>query len=365
MTNKEYWYWLCNIDNIGIRKITEILNFYGTPYHAFWESKKGLKEIKSLSDSDRENIQNSKNIEKIKKSYNKLFRGGVSLITMDDTDYPEKLRHIYNPPYVLYVKGNLPKKDKISIAIVGARNCSDYGKEVTKYFAGILSGMGVQIISGLARGIDGYSHLGALESKGSTFGILGSGIDICYPKESFSLYMKMQEDGGVISEYGMGVSAKPFRFPMRNRIISGLSDGILVVEAKEKSGSLITVDIGLEEGKNIYAVPGSIGSSLSSGCHNLIKMGAKLVTSPQDILEDFSIYYEKNEKSIIKSDKLLEPKEKMVYACLSHLPKHMNEIAEKTNINIEELSEILLQLELKQLIKENRKNYYSCFLKNI
>ncbi len=331
---------------------------YETPEGAFHESEKGLELLKELTDADRHMIHKSKDSVRIKESYAKVIDKGIYFVTKEDTQYPDKLRNIFNPPFALYVKGNLPKNHIGSIAVIGARNCSDYGREVTKYFAGELAKAGLQVISGLARGIDGFAHEGALAGGGSTYGVLGSGIDICYPIENFSLYMDMQKQGGIISEYGIGVNPNPGFFPMRNRIISGICDGIFVVEAKEKSGSLITVDIGLEQGKNIYAMPGRINDQLSKGCNNLIKIGAKLVSEPEDILEDFFLNYKNSEKDMKKNYKLLETKEKMVYDSLSFFPKHMNEIAGETNFSIHELSEILLNLELKNYIKQVRKNYY-------
>lgn len=358
MTSKEYWFWLSNLEQIGIKKIQLLLEFFGSPEEIYRDSGKGLEKIKQLTVSDKESILRSKREDRIQENYAKLVSKGIYFVTKDENQFPSRLHNIYNPPYGLYIKGTLPREDKISIAIVGARNCSDYGREIARYLAGKLAEQDIQIISGLARGIDGYAHEGALAAGGSTFGIEGCGVDICYPKENFNLYMDMQINGGVISEYGLNYYPKPYNFPMRNRLISGLSDGILVIEAKEKSGSLITVDMGLEQGKNIYAVPGRSMDLLSSGCNNLIKMGAKLVTGPEDILEDYGLNYKNCKNQLKKNDKLLETKEKIVYACLSFFPKHMNEIAGETNLSIVDLTETLLQLELKNYIRQVRKNYY-------
>ncbi|WFR54989.1 DNA-processing protein DprA [Anaerocolumna sp. AGMB13025] len=359
MTQKEYWFWLCNIDQIGLKKTQALLEFFGTPEQIYLDNGKGLEQITVLSKADTEAILKSKESGRIQENYAKLLSKGIYFVTKEEDQYPEKLHNIYNPPYALYVKGRLPQKEKISIAVVGARNCSDYGRETAKYLAGELAEAGVGIISGLARGIDGYAHEGAITAGGSTYAVEGCGVDICYPKENFNLYMNMQEKGGIISEYGPGIFPKPYNFPMRNRLISGMSDGILVIEAKEKSGSLITADMGLEQGKNVYAVPGRIKDQLSSGCNNLIKMGAKPVTGTEDILEDYGLNYKNCKNPKKKIDKLLETNEKIVYACLSFLPKHMNEIAGETNLSIMELSEILMNLELKNYIKQIRKNYYA------
>lgn len=359
MTNKEYWYWLCNIENFGLKKIEAILKIYKTPVVAYHESETLLKEIDSISKHDIVRYKNSKDMNRIQENYAKLLDNGIYFVTKDDKEYPLKLHNIYNSPYALYVKGSLPDNKSSNIAIIGARDCSDYGREMAAYFAMELSKAGLGIISGLARGIDGYAHEGAMKARGRTYGVLGCGADVCYPKENFSLYMDMQENGGVISEYSPKTNPKAGNFPMRNRIISGMSDGIFVIEAKEKSGSLITVDLGLDQGKNIYALPGRVQDSLSKGSNNLIKMGAKLVSEPTDILEDFLINYENSEKDMKNIDKLLETKEKIVYASLSLLPKHINDIAGETNINIKDLTELLINLALKDYIKEVRKNYYS------
>lgn len=358
MENSIYWFWLCNIEQIGLKKIEALISYYGSPYNIFEDRNIEQRMIAGISKAELLSIKKSKDITKIKESYAKLKSKGVYFVTKEDDRYPEKLKHIYSAPNGLYVKGKLPEHNDIIMAVVGARNCSDYGREVAKYLTYELSKIGIHIISGLAVGIDGYAHEGVLRAGGTTYGVLGCGIDICYPKENLSYYMDMQMKGGIISEYGLGVSPKPGFFPMRNRIISGISDGILVIEAKEKSGSLITVDIGLDQGKTIYAVPGRVSDELSIGCNNLIKMGAKLVSNPKDIIEDFSLKYENILKDNKKNDNLLESNEKIVYACLSLQGKHINEIVNETNIGIVELTNILINLELKNYIKEIRNNYY-------
>lgn len=359
MNKKEYWYWLLNIKNIGLKKTKAIIDYYGCPKEAFTCKESELKQMKILNRNDIVNIISSKNINLIKKDYNNLCKKNIAFITMDDEEYPNKLKNIYDPPFGIYVKGKLPADDKLNIAIIGARSCSTYGKEVAKNISKDLARRGVQIISGLAHGIDGFAHSGALEVNGYTCAVLGCGIDICYPRENFNIYMDILGEGGIISEYGSGKPPLAHQFPMRNRIISALSDGILVVEAKEKSGSLITVDSALEQGKNVYAIPGNIYSKLSEGCNNLIKIGAKIVSNYQDILEDYDYNYINSKDNMVVKDKLLDKKENIVYACLSYLPKHINEIVAETKLSVDELSEILLRLELKNLAKEIRKNYYS------
>ena len=207
----------------------------------------------------------------------------IKLVSYGDSDYPEKLNNIPSPPSYLFFRGKLPNKNLSSVAIIGARMCSEYGKEAARVFSKELAKEGVQIISGLASGIDGISQRAALDVNGESFGILGSGIDVCYPVSNKKLYNDLIDKCGLISENPLKSKPMPYHFPMRNRIISGLADIVLVVEAKEKSGTLITVDFALEQGRDVFVVPGNINSINSVGTNELIKQGAKLVTTYKDI----------------------------------------------------------------------------------
>lgn len=213
----------------------------------------------------------------------------IEEINIGNEDYPEQLRNIYDPPLRLYVLGNKAILKEKGIAVVGTRNPTEYGKKVAIQFAKQLSEKGVNIISGLAVGIDTCAHLGNLQvyNKAKTIAVLGSGIDEIYPKENINLAKQIIKSGGcIISEYPIGTKPKKLHFPQRNRIISGLSNGVLVIEAKEKSGSLITVDFALEQGKEVFAVPGDVGKLTSVGTNNLIKQGAKLITNYEEILDE-------------------------------------------------------------------------------
>lgn len=211
----------------------------------------------------------------------------IQILTIKDEDYPYLLKQIYDPPSVIYIMGNKKILSQNGIAIVGSRNCSLYGQKIAKYLSYQLAKKGIHIISGLARGIDTFSHIGTLQAKGKTIAVLGSGLDVIYPPENAKLAEKIVESGGcLVSEYIVGTKPLGEHFPARNRIISGLASGVVVVEASEKSGSLITVDFALEQGKNVYAVPGNINSPNSLGTNSLIKQGAKIVTNVEDILED-------------------------------------------------------------------------------
>jgi DNA processing protein len=365
MKKEEFNYWLSNIKNIGTKKIELLLQYFESAEGVFDASKRDLEKFKEefafgirMSDADVASIINSRNTENICLQYAKLEKNGIYFVSKEDERYPNKLKNIYGAPYALYVKGKLPGMDEKILAVVGARECSPYGKEMAKYLAAAVAREGITIVSGLARGIDAYAHEGALTAGGITYGIMGCGIDICYPKENINLYMEMQKDGGIISEYAPGIQPYAGNFPMRNRIISGLCDGILVIEAKEKSGSLITVDMGLEQGKEIYSLPGRVTDRLSTGCNNLIKMGAKLVTTPKDILEDFIPNYEQTMDEMKKNNKLLESNGKIVYASLCLEPKHIEEIALQTGLSMDLLLEQLLLLELRGFARQTMKNYY-------
>ena len=262
--------------------------------------------------------------------------------------------------------GELPREDVPSLAVVGARNCSVYGEEIAAVFSRVLGSAGIQIISGMARGIDAAAQRVAINTIGSAYAVLGSGVDVCYPKENKRLYSELVARGGVISEELPGTPPVSWNFPKRNRIISGLSDAVFVVEARENSGSLITVSYALEQGKEIYAVPGRIYEKLSEGTNRLIQEGAYLVREPEDILCGFSEKIkgfslktgEKNNFFEKKPKLLLASKEKIVYACLSLCPKHLEKILEETGISMPELSTILFEMEAKQYIKQPLKNYF-------
>ena len=227
------------------------------------------------------------NINNIAKT-NKIDLGDIKIINISDDNYPAKLKNIYAPPITIFAKGDISLLSSKAIAIVGSREPSKYGIYVAEKFSKELSKEGIAIVSGLAKGIDTFAHVGALSSFGKTIAVLGSGIDVVYPKENAKYYREISEKGLIISEYIVGTAPESKNFPQRNRIISGLSDGVLVVEARKNSGTMITTDFALEQGKELYVIPGNITSNLSAGTNNLIKEGAKLVTDVYEILEDLN-----------------------------------------------------------------------------
>ncbi len=282
----------------------------------------------------------------------------IRYLTEKDEEYPDRLRNIINKPEGLYILGRLPEPEEKVVAIVGARDCSYYGESAARYFAGALSAAGVGIISGMARGIDAAAHQGALAVGGKTYAVLGCGADVCYPKSNRELYEKLCEQGGIFSEYPLGTAPLAFHFPMRNRIISALADIVLVVEARKKSGSLITADLALEQGKDVYAVPGGIFDTLSEGCNHLIAQGAAIAFQPEDILKDLGILSKKSKKKMKKKDFSLATKEKLVYSHLCLLPKSVDALRREVELPTEELLAILLELEMGGYAREVAKNHF-------
>ncbi len=216
-----------------------------------------------------------------------LVRAGIGFVSALEKGFPEKLREIPDPPFGIYYKGSMPSEEEPAAAIIGARLASGYGREQARRFGRSIGARGISVISGMARGIDGIAQKAALDAGGKSYAVLGCGVDICYPEENRELYERLQQQGGVLSEYPPGMLPIARLFPPRNRIISGLSDLVLVIEARKKSGTLITVDMALEQGREVYALPGRVSDALSDGCNRLIRQGAGPATCPEDILEFF------------------------------------------------------------------------------
>lgn len=280
-------------------------------------------------------------------------------ISSKSAEYPEKLNNYPKMPEILFVKGRLPDRKKPSIAIVGARACSTYGRIQAFRYAKVLSSAGVQIISGMAYGIDAEAHKGALEGGTATYAVLAGGVDICYPAGNKALYERiLREGGGIISEQPPGMRARNYFFPARNRIISGLADMVLIVEAREKSGSLITAQWALDQGKTVYAIPGPVNEELSIGCHKLIYDGAGIAYSPEILLRELGMNYENKVKSDSKNDLGLASDLKLVYSCLDLRPKSTDFLIQKTGLPPEKIGSLLLELKLSGLVREIGRHYY-------
>lgn len=333
------------IDKIEILKNTSPMDFFN--YNTKQYSNMGIDFITI------DKIRKSKEIEVYYKIYEYLKNEKIKFILYNDKEYPERLKYIYSPPVGFFVKGIIPNIEN-SIAIVGARKATEYGKTVSYKFAYELASRGIVVISGMARGIDGASHRGAIAADGKTIAVLGSGFKNIYPKEHKELFYNICDNGCVITEYFPDMQPLAYNFPERNRIISGLSKYILVVEAGEKSGSLITVDFALEQGKDVFAVPGNIFSYASFGPNKLIKEGAKPVTSVDDILEEYDLF------SIVKDDniKLSNEDEKRIMELLNNGGMNIESILGSLNINNQNIITALTSLECKGYIKRASPNYY-------
>jgi DNA processing protein len=283
---------------------------------------------------------------------------GVRIVPHDSPEYPKSLLAIYDPPIVLYVRGTLQPSDLLALAIVGARRCSHYGSVQAERFAGALGRMGFTVVSGLAEGIDTAAHNGALKGGGRTFAVLGNGLCEIYPKRNEKLAAQIAEKGAILSEFPMRTRADARHFPQRNRVISGLSLGVMVVEASRQSGTLITAKWALEQGREVFALPGRVDSPTSFGTHGLIQKGAKLVTTPDDILEELGPLGELvkpagAEEALSDPRELsLNSREKQVYQALSHEPMHIDEIARTTGLPVSTVMSTLTILEIKRLARQ-------------
>lgn len=289
-----YAYWLMCAP-IGDAVKSRLLLRFGRPSGVFEASEKALLDSTlSIGKKERWIAYIKERKEKnAKREYEELQTKGILFYPEYHPHYPVKLLSIPARPFGIFVKGKLPDIRQRSLAIVGARDCSEYGQYVARHFAEKMAQNGVAVISGLARGIDGIAQRAAMEAGGESFGVLGSGADICYPKSNEKLYRMCMERGGILSTYLPGTPPTPNLFPPRNRIISGLSDGILIIEAREKSGTIITADLALEQGKDVFVIPGRVTDRLSDGCNSLIRQGASLIQSPEQLLEELHIGYGK------------------------------------------------------------------------
>lgn len=359
MEEKELKYWFYTLDYISAKESRRLLQEYGSMEEVFKLPEKEVEKCTLLKEKAKRSIIKSRSISGIQREYEYLYQRKISFVCMEDGEYPKRLLELDDLPKGLFYKGKLPKEEKKSVAVIGARNCSNYGKWIAEEIGRVLGDCEINQISGMARGIDGYSQRAVLNAGGESYGILGCGVDICYPKENFRLYEQLTEYGGVISEFKPRMPARAINFPWRNRIISGLSDVIIVVEAKKRSGTSITVGYGLEQGKEIMAVPGRMNDVLSEGCNYLISQGACPILSMEDLMYNLGVMTGKNTKKIKKIENPLAREEKLVYDCLDFTPKSvtmlMRELGEK---NITKINDILFELEIEGRIEQMTTGYY-------
>lgn len=348
-----------SIKGMGNRSLWRIKETFGSFQSILSTDSEQLKAIK-LPDEVIKAVADLRESGKLELELEKISKQAVKVMTFEDEDYPQLLRNISNPPYVLYAQGNISLAGDLCLAMVGSRNATPYGKMAARKFSLELVQNNITVVSGMARGIDTEAHLGALEGKGPTIAVLGSGLDVIYPPENQRLFKQICENGLVLSEFPLSTAPEAGNFPARNRIISGLSRGVIVVEAMEKSGALITADFALEQGRDVFAVPGPINSKTSEGTNNLIKQGAKLITSVEDVLEEY--FFHNNEKELysIKQPKLLmlDKNEEIIVECIESQPVHFDDILAVTGLEIGVLSTILLKLEFEGIIKSLPGNSY-------
>ncbi len=352
-----YDFWFNNLHGIGSVKKKIILEKFENVKDVFTADAIHFQGV--LKEKDIETILNNRNKDTIKTEYEKMKKAGVEFISVNDKKYPSKLKQTYDYPYGLYYKGRFEGFEGKTVAIVGARECSRYGFEMAKYIATHLARHNIMVISGMAKGIDRAAHLGSLEYDYLSCAVLGCGVDVCYPRENIEIYDNLCKRGVIISEHPIKTQPMAGFFPMRNRIISGLADAVIVIEARAKSGSLITVDQALEQGKEIFALPGRFGDELSKGTNELIKNGANIITDIEDLFEFFKISAAKNNENNKKIHFTLAENEKIVYSGLDLLPKDIGTIIEESGLDYDEIFEALLNLIMKGIVVENPKNYYA------
>ena len=353
------WIGLNSIPGVGRVTFRKLVNHFGFPARALTASPDEIKKINGISDKVITGITTFPWREHAEQEIEKAAKAGVDIISTDDPAYPDSLKNTPDPPLYLYVKGSLLPEDKNAVAIVGTRKPTHYGTTTTHRIASDIAAAGFTIVSGMARGIDTEAHKGALAAKGRTIAVLGCGIDIAYPPENKGLMDEISRSGAVVTENAFGTMPEAGYFPGRNRIISGLSRGTVIIEATEDSGSLITAKYTLEQGRKLYAVPGNIGSLTSKGTNSLIKQGAILVESAADVLQDLGITGKHRERTEnVRPRTPLTEDEETVFRCITTEPKHIDSIMNECRASAGKLSGVLVTLELKGVAKQLPGKYY-------
>jgi DNA processing protein len=356
------WLALTRVKGLGCVGFKKLASHFADPTESLSATAAELSEIEGLDRNVIEGLLAFRQWDEVEREVRRAKEAGARIIPFGSTMYPSRLRTIADPPPYLYVKGEIREQDEKAVAVVGTRSASHYGRRVAHDLCRGLASLGFTVVSGMARGIDGVAHDTALDAGGRTIAVLGSGVDRPYPPEHQSLYHRISENGAVISELPIGARPLAFNFPARNRLISGLSIGVVVVEATEKSGSLITAAIAVEQGREVFAVPGEVGSSRSRGAHRLIRQGAKLVESVEDILEEIAPQLvAPNRQSAMPIRTLpidTQPETRKVFDLLQERPLHIDEVIEASGLSTSKVSQILLELELQGFLKQLPGNRY-------
>lgn len=350
MSDLRYWVGFNEVRGIGPLRLRALLDHYGSIERAWQASPGGLRSV-GVDGRTVKNLQKVRSEMDLDQKLQQIEAAGAHVLTWDSPDYPPLLLETYAPPPVLYVKGELQKQDAWAVAVVGTRRASTYGREVTRRLADALARNGVTVVSGLARGIDGVAHRAALEAGGRTIAVFGCGIDTIYPAEHRQLAEQIVAQGALVSDYPLGTRPEGRNFPPRNRIISGLSLGVLVTNAGKSSGALITADFAAEQGRDVFAVPGSILTQGSVGPNHLIQDGAKLVIRAEDILEELNLTMVAEQKQA----RLALPEDETEAALLKHLssdPTHVDELQQQIALPISQVTSTLAMMELKGMVRQ-------------
>lgn len=346
----KYWVGFNLVKGIGPVRLEKLLQYFGDIQTA-WEARSYHLTAAGLNDNLVKRICEIRNRVSLDEVEQKLRIQGIQVLTWDDPEYPDRLRQITQSPFVLYIKGDLLAEDAWAVAIVGTRRYSPYGRQVAEKISHTLARNGITIISGLARGIDRIAHKYALDAGGRTIAVMGSGLDNLYPPEHRTLAEEISNKGALISDYPLGTPPDGSNFPPRNRIISGLSKIIIVIEAGERSGALITANFAAEQGKEVFAVPGKITAPTSKGTNLLIKQGAHPLLAPQDVLDLLNMTLVA-EQRVIRKALPSDPKEAVLYQAVGDEPLHVDELCSQVNMPIEEVTSTLALMELKGMVRK-------------
>ncbi len=354
MSDKRYWIGFNKVRGIGPAKLRALLDHFGDLETAWNAPRPALAEA-GLDKRALESLLAARDGFDLDLLVGEVEKAGLTVLCWDDETYPSRLREIDNPPPVLYVRGTQATADDWAVAIVGTRRATAYGRDVAHELASVLAASGVTIVSGFARGIDAVAHLAALEVGGRTLAVLGSGLDKIYPPEHAALAERVVASGALISDYALGTPPDATNFPPRNRIISGLSLGVIVVEAGEESGALITTEFAMEQGREVFAVPGNIFSRTSRGPNKLIQQGAKMVLSPEDVLEELNLRMAAHHAEARDQLSLFDGADELEQKLLTHLsaePLHADELSVLTGLPIASVSSALAMMELKGMARQ-------------
>ena len=359
MDDVRHWLELTLVPGVGPKTFFDLIDTFGNPESVLKASARALEEAKGVKGAVAEAI-GRRSKDTLDKSLRLIEKNDATVVTFADPAYPDLLKHIHDPPPLLYVKGALAPADNNAVSVVGSRRATHYGKTVAGKLAGDLARMSITVVSGLAYGVDDAAHNGALEAGGRTIAVLGCGVDVVYPRANSKLYKRIPDSGALISEFPMGTQPSPGNFPLRNRIVSGLALGTLVIEAPRKSGALITARLAMEQNREVFAVPGNIFSPYGEGCHLLIKDGAKLVENVYDIIGEIEAGLEGLDigNHAVPADdtgaaqKKMSADERKVFEYLSMAPLHIDAIIEECNLTASRAASSLVTLELKGLIQQ-------------